>query len=189
MSLKAKLFTTLAALCMVICLLTVGVWAISQTTVTVNGTVSFVANDVYATVKLTTTGAKTNLDGAANTITFNSSKEAGDIVEADPKWEIADLEFSEKNTAIVLVFEVENLNTERTLGVKVDVLSHDENANIEVLVDEEANEATATAKADGVETNKVQVKVNITIVDTNKEVDAAAWKVQLTLTDPKHVGA
>ena len=50
MSLKVKLTTAIAALCMVICLLSVGVWAASSGVVKIDGSVSFVANDVNVTV-------------------------------------------------------------------------------------------------------------------------------------------
>ena len=114
MSLKAKLFTTVAALCMVICLLTVGVWAAKKATVNVSGTVSFVAEDVYATVAMTTAGQSgTGLD---KEVTFNFGTPNAEVDsdvkttnEATETWKDLALTFNpESKEAIVFTFVVTN---------------------------------------------------------------------------------
>ena len=127
MSLKAKLATTIAALCMVICLLTVGVWAAKQGTVSMHGTVSFVAEDVSVKIY----GALSGTDGNDNIGTPDTAK----IVDGDKRiaeWNALttdaaltatwgteeaslDLGFANKGSTIKLVIKVENTNEERSV--------------------------------------------------------------------------
>ena len=130
MSLKAKLFTTVAALCMVICLLTVGVWAANKATVGLKGTVSFVAKDVAVTIdgtaKGTTADAKEatqdeNSDDTVRDISTLTqySVDALDDSEATTVWNGGneengiDLTFNNKYEVITIVINVKNDNKER----------------------------------------------------------------------------
>ena len=185
MSLRAKLATTIAALCMVICLLTVGVWAASQTTVNIDGSVSFVANDVHATVTLTSTGAKTTVN---KSVTFNSDANAaeGENKTEVENWDTADLDldFEKKGVDIVLEIKVDNLSTERTLTAAVAVDDPAEGSNITVTVDGEAS-ATVAKATDASTPGTATLKVKIHVVDSNKQVDKAAYGITVTLTDEK----
>ena len=130
MSLKAKLATTIAALCMVICLLTVGVWAANKATVGLKGTVSFVANDVAVTIdgtaKGTTADAKeaTPDENSEDTVRSIStltqySVDALDDSKANTVWNDSDetdgidLTFKNKYEVVTIVINVKNDNGER----------------------------------------------------------------------------
>ena len=130
MSLKAKLATTIAALCMVICLLTVGVFAANQATVNLKGNVSFTATDVNVSVYGAisgTLGANVGNTGVATIVTEDPEGDAtpdhkiaewnalseGDTLEetwADPA---LDLSFAKKDSTIVVVIKVKNNDTVR----------------------------------------------------------------------------
>ena len=112
MSLRAKLATTIAALCMVICLLTVGVFAASQANVNIGGTVSFVAEDVDATVTATFANVKTAIE--QKSVTFDSATADEDMTE---DWTGLDLTFANKTDDIIITVVVNNNNAERRLGV------------------------------------------------------------------------
>ena len=120
MSLKAKLATTIAALCMVICLLTVGVWAASRTSVGFSGTVSFTSKDVNATITGTITGA-TGAQNVTNTpvATFNGSEAEPAEGEYTPAqaWTIGNLDFATKDSEIVITLNIKNDNTERAIQI------------------------------------------------------------------------
>lgn len=137
MSLKAKLTTTIAALCMVICLLSVGVWAATQATVNFNGTVSFQLKDVQVSVYGAYKGTATELGSAASDAIVDNSADDDDTNDAnndkhivtwdasnedsdadpngadgmlDAEWELTDLDFAAKDSEIVIVIKVKNNN-------------------------------------------------------------------------------
>lgn len=60
MSLKAKLISTIAAFCLVISLLFVGVFAANNVSIQMGGQVTFTATDVYGDVTITYSGAANN---------------------------------------------------------------------------------------------------------------------------------
>ena len=140
MSLKVKLTTTIAALCMVICLLTVGVWAATKGTVNLHGTVSFTAKDVSVRVYGAISGTDaTNGDNVGktdiSTIVAAESDDAFDATQHDQKiavWDAStsgeiltadwgttsdslNLLFASKESTIKLVIKVENTNAERSV--------------------------------------------------------------------------
>lgn len=129
MSLKAKLATTIAALCMVICLLSVGVWAATTATVTLKGTVNFVAKDVSVTVSGVAKGTTpaTTQDGQPTerpistlaAATWSADKEPAEaVVWNDGEEESGiDLTFDNKNEVITVVITVANNNTQRHVDV------------------------------------------------------------------------
>jgi len=134
MSLRAKLVTTIAALCMVICLLSVGVWAASQGTVGLNGTVSFQLKDVQVDVAGAIKGATgeenkgsadeativtegANADVAIVSWDADSEASAGDNTTAlSTTWEIGALNFADKNSEIVIVVKVKNNNPDNAVN-------------------------------------------------------------------------
>ena len=118
MSLKAKLATTIAALCMVICLLSVGVWAAQKGTVSFNGTISFIANDVNVTVDAQITNLAGDDYADYATKTTVADWDANDDTATQDKW--ADdiiYNFKNKKEAITLVIEIANYNTVRSVKV------------------------------------------------------------------------
>ena len=128
MSLRAKLVTTIAALCMVICLLSVGVWAASQGTVGLQGTVSFQLKDVQVTVAGAYAGTASDkgdveeaeiVEGDVAIVTWNADSEAseGDNTTAlSTTWQIGALDFADKNAEIVIVVKVQNDNPDNAVN-------------------------------------------------------------------------
>ena len=154
MSLKAKLTTTLAALCMVICLLSVGVWAATQATVNFSGTVTFELRDVQVSVygAYKGTGEDTDL-GSADTdaiaegedeliVTWTAEDEdatedpADEDNMLDKDWEFNALNFENKNSTIVIALKVKNNNPDNgvyatfTPSVAAALLTKDEGENL-----------------------------------------------------------
>ncbi len=177
MSLKAKLVSTIAAFCMVICLLSVGIWAASTGTVTVGGTVSFEATDVNVTVTGTVSGAKVNT--WTDTITWS----AEDATAAEV-WDGLLFEFVQNTTDtsklddIVISLKIDNLSTERGILVTLEKTSTDTD-DVSVTVDT-ANEAKVAAE--GTTTLKITIKA---LGDANSTIDATGFGAKLTIkNDP-----
>ncbi len=112
MSLKAKLVSTIAAFCMVICLLSVGIWAANTGTVNVGGTVSFVASDVDVSI-YGVVGTEAAEAEAITTeiVTWNAASE-GTLTE---DWTNA-LNFT-KGEDIVISLKVVNNSEQRSVAV------------------------------------------------------------------------
>ena len=181
MSLRAKLATTIAALCMVICLLTVGVWAAQSATVNLSGKVTFVANDVYATVSVVTSGHEG--DSVSKSVTFNSGVkgegETNVVTGGEALWN-EDFDFSFKNKApIVFTFTITN-HGERKASVEITPTAAAD-ANIALAV----KETTAT-KTDGTlaaEGGEATYTVTMTIKDTNTAFEDVDYSIAVVLQD------
>ena len=189
MSLKAKLVTTIAALCMVLCLLVGGVWAASQVKVNINGTVSFTANDVHATVSASSAGT-TAETAKSDSVTFNCASTAAD---SDNKGETDTFDFSgmiflNKSTDIVITITVSNLG-ERALTATVaeGTLPEGKTANPNVTVT--IAETTQTAGTVAAKTGTATWTVTLHVVDTNLSVEDAPFAIVVTLTDANHTNS
>ena len=79
MSLKTKLVSTISAICMVLALLTVGVWAVSTASVTLGGSVSFTADNIHARV----TGSVTGTQETISLTELNYSADSAPTTELD----------------------------------------------------------------------------------------------------------
>lgn len=189
MSLKAKLATTLAALCMVICLLTVGVWAAAQINVTVSGSVSFAATDVWAKVSVKSEHAAE--DVTEDYVIFNANPSEDEDSKSTTagttdKWGSLSLQFDNATKAdIVITIKVENLHEENALKVTVaDKYTHEGDAanNIEVVVVESAEGGDTLNKVGGATVSKTYT-ITLKMVEKNKSVVATNFGVDITLND------
>ena len=162
MSLRAKLVTTIAALCMVLCLLGVGVWAAATGTVNLGGTVSFVAEDVDATVTADFEHVKTAI--AQKSVTFDSTTTDEDMTE---DWTGLDLTFANKTEDIVITVVVTNNNAERALGVTFTDKT-DDAKNFEVSI--KKGENALTAQDTVAKNSSATYTITLHITDNNNSV-------------------
>lgn len=109
MSLKAKLVSSVAAFCLVIALMVVGIFAANTATVQMGGSISFTASDVDATVTLASSGQSG--EALSETETFDASDET-----ATANWTDQNLVFAEA-TDIVVSITVNNDATDRPMYV------------------------------------------------------------------------
>ncbi len=80
MSLKTKLITSASMFFLVVALLVVGVWAVSTAQVTMGGTISFNATNIYATITGTIEGASNAK--AMTTLEYSAKTEPSDTAKA-----------------------------------------------------------------------------------------------------------
>ena len=109
MSLKIKLTSTILAFCLILGLLVMGVFATSQATVKLGGSISFTAKNVYAKVSAEITNSKS--DPEIEPITFNN--ETTDE-EATETW-TNPLSFKDTGDTITISLTIENLASDRPL--------------------------------------------------------------------------
>ena len=185
MTLKAKLVSTIAAFALVLALLVVGVLAASSATVNMSGSLSFTADDVAATVKVSSTGAKQNISAADKTISFDSSNDT-----ASQTWNDLDLAFSDKNTDIVITIEIKNDSTERAMTVTTATLPSVTGSNVEATLTYSTTNAspvtdqTLPTTAINVEKGKTcTIKMTIGIKNTNLSVTGSSWTAALALAN------
>lgn len=139
MSLKAKLVSTIAAVCMVICLLSVGIWAANRGVVNIGGSVSFDISDVNVRVTGTVKQGLTAAGYADLDVTFDASDDGeleDDITVAIEEWAIGAIKFekTEGSTVlqdIIIEITVENLSEEKTVSVSLVADAEKENPDAE----------------------------------------------------------
>ena len=97
MSLKAKLISSISAFVLVLTILIVSVWAVSQTQVPLGGTINFQATNVYAKVSATVSGMDEN--PILPTLTFSEGEGASSEEDIE-KWNDLNLVFNSSATPI-----------------------------------------------------------------------------------------
>lgn len=113
MKLKAKLVTTCAAFCLILCLTIVGVWAVTTASIPMGGSVGFTASDVDATIS----GSFSGISGQQDLTTLKLDASTKDVtsVAGYTTWQDWELNFADKAQDIVLTITVKNDNTERAI--------------------------------------------------------------------------
>ena len=118
MSLKVKLTSTILAFCLILGLLVMGVFASSQATVNLGGSLSFSATNVHAKVTGSVSGADNDEEANSKlpdlTVMEGRDSTAEASHDADVlSWADAGLQFNENGDAISIVLTIENLATDR----------------------------------------------------------------------------
>lgn len=195
MTLKAKLFSTIAAFCLVAVLMIVGVFAASSVSVNMSGKISFTANDVVAIISGTVTGTKddSTAQAALTNIKFTGS-EAEDDSENVKSWNGLEWSFADKTsgstTGIVFVITVHNDHTENnitstlTIGDLETTLAA-QNVTVTVATSGTDSEGSATAAQTIAKGAEITYTFTFKIANTNKSVDIANWAdgVSINLAD------
>lgn len=110
MALKTKLITAIISFCLVLALISVGVWAVQSASVTLGGSVTFTATDVYCDV----TGQIENMDGSAPTLSKLSWANGVKPNDASfATWQSNPLAFDKNGTAITFTITIKNNSSER----------------------------------------------------------------------------
>ena len=183
MTLKAKLFSTIAAFCLVAVLMVVGVFAASSVKVNMSGQISFTANDVNATIDGEVAGISGSHDFTQ--IVFDGSEQTG--VDDTETWNVLNWSFANKSKDIVFTITVTYTNTERAITSTFDATSIqalndvDGSTNIEVTVEQKGasdddfttftNNTPVQIAAEGV----LQYRITFSIADPNLSVDDQVW--------------
>ena len=197
MNSKAKLISTIAAICMVLVLLVGGIWAASSGTVTIGGTVSFSAQDVDVKITGVVTGASTastpELDpirwnaATANNKDGNSNLEDG-LEDLQAAWDLGELQFTKaaadgKLNNIVLTITVENYSTERQVQVALTTTTPTA-GDIAVAVAGDTTIGVASKTGDVVTPASAELTLTISTAKLSTDsIDATAFAGLLTVSN------
>ena len=177
MSLKAKLISSISAFVLVLTILIVSVWAVSQTQIPIGGTVNFKATNVHAEVSGTVTGMEDN--PTLPTLIFSEGEDASSEEDLSP-WKNLNLLFTELGEPIKITITVKNLSDERSLGVSItNQMAPIENINISTT----KGEGEASTSAIVSPSSSTTFVLTISVEDINVSVKDALYKFLINLTD------
>ena len=175
MSLKAKLVSSVAAFCLVLALLVVGILAVPSATINMGGSISFTATDVNATVKITVTGTETPVDA----VTYTYNAEQGNATES---WTSNNWVFDDSRE-IVVTITVTNNDTVRQLDVAWTQPTDMAAQNVTVVSTGEASKTLDNSETGAGSTNVATYTMTFTPANENLAVTNAAWTAKLVLTN------
>lgn len=127
MSLKAKLFSCIAAACLIVSMTIMGVLAADNANITLNGSLSFDAKDVVCRVEGSVSGAKETV--IFDTLNYSSTTEPTE--EELDSWN-NNLNFQDNASDIVITVKVTNLAV-RAMRLSVTDLIGDDSATSNVI--------------------------------------------------------
>ena len=176
MTTKAKLVSTIAAFCLVLALLIVGVLAVPSATINMGGQISFEATDVNATVAINVEGTAENDTSDDKTFTFNA--EEGQATE---DWTGKNWVFDETRT-IKVTITVTNLDSVRSLNVTFTPPTTA--SNLKVVASSSDSKTVSDMKTLTPTTgNEMTYTVTFTPENENLAVNAASWTAKLVLAN------
>lgn len=186
MKLRIKLASMCIALVLVIGVFVIGVLAANSVGVGINGSVSFVANDVYANIKGSITGTKDTDDITLSELNYSSTKEPSP--EEIATWANKSLNFYDKSSTIKIEITITNISDERPLYVRLtgDVGVKD-NVN-RVLKNSNSNYTSSeVVKIEPTKTTNFTIEMNVK--DTNYTVRNVGYSYALNLDNDNPAGS
>ena len=184
MSIKVKLFSTIAAFILVIGIMLGAVLAAEQVQVNIGGSVSFNATNVYAKVSGNISGAGTG-NKTFSTLTYSAEGDSGD--ESD--WTGLALEFTESATPIVITINVENLSEQRTLTANLENTLSASGLNIAVENNSEEYSGgnVELPVSTGNDSSTTTFTLTLTVANTDTNLTDASFNYVLNLYDESSV--
>lgn len=181
MKLKAKLVTTCAAFCLILCLTIVGVWSVATANIPMGGNVGFTASDVDATIS----GSFSGISGSQALTTLKLDASTTDVASVDgyDSWQNWTLGFADKTQDIVLTITVTNDNADRAIDATFTNNSSSlDNITVSLAGGDAAGSASYTSgtKVTISAEQSVTFKVTIHVEDPNDSASATlAFALQL----------
>ena len=181
MKLKAKLVTTCAAFCLILCLTIVGVWSVATASIPMGGNVGFTASDVDATIS----GSFAGISDPQNLTDLKLDANTTDVasVAGYDTWQNWTLNFADKTQDIVLTITVTNDNTDRAIDATLTNSSSPLDNMTVSLAGGDADGSgsyTSGTKVTIPATESVTFKVTLHVTDANDSASATlAFALQL----------
>ncbi len=180
-SFKIKLTTLVLGIAIIVSMMVVGVIAATNVSVNLGGSISFVADNVYARI----TGVIENASIGSQTLPtleFSATNENPD----QSSWSNLSLEFDEEATPIEFTIEVENLARDRALTLNLIDTTTSENENLKKSLSRDdgsyssGNNITLQASS-GDGTSVTTFVVTFEVEDKNSSFNSAAFDYVLNL--------
>ena len=120
MSLKVKLFSSIAAFVLVLSMLFIGVYAAQNVELNVGGSVSFTASSVYAQITGNYVGTVEHPSTAQSITPINIDADDTDgAVDMPDDWTSMPLNFDSNGSDITVTISIQNLATDRSIAVSL----------------------------------------------------------------------
>lgn len=151
MNLKAKLISTIAAVCLVICLVSVGIWAAGYASIKIGGSVIFDAEDVSVKVVGSVSGNNTTKDEEWNPVAFITPEEEDDP-EHEAEWTNLTFNFAKDGSdlsPIVIKLTITNFGSIPVNVYLVDEGTHGKAITVEYSNDQSNPEEIAADEGEG----------------------------------------
>lgn len=179
--LKFKFLLIVPMFFVVLALTLVGVWAAQSVSVGVNGTISYQATNVYATITGSVSGAKNNVTFSA----LNYSADSTPSADALATWKNKNIQFQNAAGAnygadIVLTITIQN-HADRALKVKIT-----DNSSSSANLTRTIGGAGTTFEVGAGATTSTTITFRIT--DKNKSVSSSSFNYTISLNDPSYSG-
>ena len=177
MSLKTKLISTISAICMVLALLTVGVWAVSTASVTLGGSVSFTADNVHARITGNVTGTQETISLPNLEYDVNTDVNSTDFQSKLSSWSNNDMTFTSENL-ITMTITNENLSEERSLFVTL--TDNTTTDNVGKTIKQGASNYTSATAVEVTAGNTTTFTMTLSVTDKNLSASATvSYQVEL----------
>ena len=193
MTTKAKLVSTIAAFCLVLALMVVGVLAATSATVNIGGTISFTAQDVVGSVSISSSGdQKSAISGSQS---FNAENDDPLTIDLTGKALTFVKAADDTPATITVTLTIKNASTERGMSVQcttLPALSKQSNVTLTNIKYTNGGEPTALeqgtqftiVKATNAETpTTATITFDLVMTDANLSV-SGNWTGAFTLSNP-----
>jgi hypothetical protein len=170
MNLKMKLTSSILAFCMVLSLLIVGVFSTSTASVSMSGSLTFTASNIYAKVEGSVSGTKTT--HSLTTLNYSASSEP--TTAQLNTWKPT-LDFNDSGTNIVLTIKITNNASDRPLYVNISDTVTTSVSNLGKSLSDES----ATIAAGGSKT----FTITFSITDKNASLSNATYGYEIELNN------
>ena len=155
MSLKTKLTSLITTFVLLCSLLTVGVFAVKNTTFNVGGNIEFNVQGIEADIELTANGVQNAVlaDNAVagtdvmNKIEIRNNTSADSIAQQFAKWSNLDMTFAEGQSTATIELKITNRATEEDNYIDITALADATKNNARILVQNNAGGITALLKS------------------------------------------
>ena len=184
MSLKAKIISAVVAIVFVVALIGVGVWAAETASVTLGGSVSFSATNVYCDIS----GEITNLKGGApvlDTLKFDASSTEGPTEGDVSTWAGNALNFKNSGKPVVYIITIKNNSTTNAINVQLeDTAAATTGINKAIKFDSANYTSGAQVQIAAGETKSFEI--TFSLASTDDSIANANYSYALSLTDPSY---
>ena len=183
MSLKAKLVSSVAAFCLVLALLVVGVLAIPTATVNMSGSISFNATDANVTIDGVLTNANTS--HSFTQLVYDATHGEAENTAAKATWTGITIDFkNEASNSITLKITVTNKDATRKMYTALESTAlaalRNETNNVTATVTTEEGAYTWGDSVDIPVGEAVVFTITFAMEDRNEAVNVPSWDATLT---------
>ena len=193
MTTKAKLVSTIAAFCLVLALMVVGVLAATSATVNIGGTISFTAQDVVGSVSISSSGDQASAISGSQS--FNAENDDPLTIDLTGKALTFVKAADDTPATITVTLTINNASTERGMLVECTTLpALSEQSNVTLTNIQYTNGGKPTALTQGTEftiakatnaetSTTATITFDLVMTDANLSV-SGNWTGAFTLSNP-----